>query len=98
MQNDAIDFELTVSMVQDMVAKYKSFYQAINSFDFNLFEFTEVVGRKMQMPFMAMALLKQNNLETIVDQDKFLQFIVQIYNKYERSVEYHNDLHGSDVA
>ena len=81
-----------------MLAKHKSFYQAMNTFDFNLFEFTEVVGRKMQMPFMALALLKQNNLEAIVDQDKFLQFIIQIYNKYERSVEYHNDLHGSDVA
>ena len=81
-----------------MLAKHKSFYQAMNTFDFNLFEFTEVVGRKMQMPFMALALLKQNNLEAIVDQDKFLQFIIQIYNEYERSVEYHNDLHGSDVA
>ena len=24
--------------------------------------------------------------------------MVQIYNKYNRSVEYHNDIHGSDVA
>ena len=33
-----------------------------------------------------------------MDTNKYLQFIIQIYNKYERSVEYHNDLHGSDVA
>lgn len=33
-----------------------------------------------------------------MDYHKFLQFFVQIYNKYKRSVEYHNDLHGSDVA
>ena len=50
------------------------------------------------MPFMATSLLKMNNLLQIVDYHKFLQFIVQIYNKYKRSVEYHNDLHGSDVA
>jgi len=47
---------------------------------------------------MATSLLKKNNLLQIVDYHKFIQFIVQIYNKYKRSVEYHNDLHGSDVA
>lgn len=50
------------------------------------------------MPFMATSLLKHNNLLQTVDLHKFLQFIAQIYNKYKRSVEYHNDLHGSDVA
>ena len=50
------------------------------------------------MPFVATSLLKQNNLLQIVDYHKFLAFIVQIYNKYKRSVEYHNDLHGSDVC
>lgn len=52
----------------------------------------------MQMPFMATALLKQNNLQQSVDMHKFLQFITQIYNRYDRKVQYHNDLHGSDVA
>jgi len=33
-----------------------------------------------------------------VDFHKFLQYFTQIYNKYKRSVEYHNDMHGSDVA
>ena len=46
-QNDAIDSLLTIPMVQDMLSKHKRFYRAINTFDFNLFEFTEVVGRKM---------------------------------------------------
>ena len=73
-------------------------FEAINSFDFNLFEFTNTVGRNMQMPFIATALLQQNDLMKVVDYNKYLNFIVQIYNKYSRSVEYHNDLHGSDVA
>jgi len=50
------------------------------------------------MPFIAISLLKKNALEQSVDQDKFLKFITQIYNSYKRSVEYHNDLHASDVA
>ena len=47
---------------------------------------------------MATAIIEMNGLDKTINQNKFLQFIVQIYNKYDRSVEYHNDLHGSDVA
>ena len=57
-QNDLIDFELTPGMIQEMMNKHQNFYRAMNTFEFNLFDFTEVVGRKMQMPFMAMALLQ----------------------------------------
>lgn len=85
-------------MVQDLIKTHTDYCEAINTFEFNLFEFTEKVGRKLQMPFMAMALLKENNLYPIVNSNKFVQFIIQIFNKYKRSVEYHNDLHGSDVA
>jgi hypothetical protein len=47
---------------------------------------------------MANSLLRHNNLEHCVTLDKFLTFFTQIYNLYKRSVQYHNDLHGSDVA
>lgn len=50
------------------------------------------------MPFMACAMLKQNNLQHIVNYHKYISFFAQIYNQYSRSVSYHNDLHGSDVA
>lgn len=70
----------------------------MDSFQFNIFDFVNEVGRDMQMPIIASSLLKKNDLLGTVDQQKFLNFISQIYNKYKRSVEYHNDLHGSDVA
>lgn len=47
---------------------------------------------------MATSLLKKNNILQIVDFHKFLLFFTQVYNRYKRSVEYHNDMHGSDVA
>lgn len=50
------------------------------------------------MPAMATALVEMNGLKPKIDLNKFLQFTVQVYNRYNRSVEYHNDLHGSDVA
>ena len=80
------------------MAQNQHYEQQIDSFDFNIFEFTYTVGRNMQMPIMATMLLKKNNLIQAVNFPKFLQFMKQIYNSYKRSVEYHNDLHGSDVA
>lgn len=50
------------------------------------------------MPFMATAILRQNNLQHAVNFEKYLAFFTYTYNKYKRSVQYHNDLHGSDVA
>lgn len=50
------------------------------------------------MPVLASTIMDLNGLSKIINQKKFLQFIIQIYNKYHRAVEYHNDLHGSDVA
>ena len=50
------------------------------------------------MPVIASAIFDLNGLYKLADRNKFLQFIIQIYNRYHRAVEYHNDLHGSDVA
>ena len=70
----------------------------LTSFEFNIFKFNAKVGRKNVFPFVAISLLKHNNLEGLVDYDKYLKFMSQIYNQYKRSVIYHNDIHGSDVA
>jgi len=70
----------------------------MDTFDFNIFEFTRVVGRNMQMPTLALALLKKHNLLERVEKQKFVNFISHIYNLYFRSVDYHNDVHASDVT
>lgn len=93
-----IDFEVTTDDVQAIIKQHQDLYFGISTFEFNIFEFSKTVGRQMQMPTMAMALIDINGLNTKVDEGKFLKFMVQIYNQYSRSVEYHNDLHGSDVA
>jgi hypothetical protein len=60
--SDRIDFDLSVDHVDKLILKHEVFYNKVNSFDFNIFEFSKSVGRNMQMPFMATSLLKQNNL------------------------------------
>ena len=93
-----IDFELTPQMLDDSLLHHADVVDQIDSFYFNIFEFQEVVGRNMVMPIIATHLLKKNNLQSCVDFSKFLKFISEIYNSYLRSVAYHNDLHGADVA
>lgn len=96
--SDKIDFELTTDTMDILLEKHNDFYEGVNSFDFDIFEFARTVGRNMQMPLLATSLMKQNNLLQYVDHHKFLKFFSQIYNKYDQNVHYHNDLHGSDVA
>ena len=56
--SDRIDFDLSIAQVEKLINKHEKFYEAVNYFDFNVFEFSKTVGRNMQMPFMATALLK----------------------------------------
>ena len=79
---DRIDFDLSTEHIEKLIESHPNFYQEINSFKFNIFEFSRTVGRNMQMPFIATSLLKHNNLLQVVDYHKFLAFIVQIYNNY----------------
>lgn len=97
-KSQVIDFELSPQQVEELIAKHPNFFNGLSTFEFNIFELTEAVGRNMQMPFVATALMELNGLTQKYNKEKFLEFIVQIYNGYNRSVDYHNDLHGSDVA
>lgn len=98
MNTDRIDFDLSIDHVEDLMKQHYWYVEEMSSYKFNIFNFSKNVGRNMQMPFLATNLLRKNNLLQSIDHHKFLQFIVQIYNRYKRSVEYHNDLHGADVA
>ena len=57
-----IDFVISTDQVQEAIQTHQNFYEAINSFEFNIFEFSDVVGRQMQMPFVATSLIQHNNL------------------------------------
>jgi hypothetical protein len=50
------------------------------------------------MPIISYGLLKANKIEDTIIKPKFFKFIKEVYNRYSRKVQYHNDLHGADVA
>ena len=40
-----IDRQLTLSEIKQLLEKHKEFYESMNTFEFNIFDFTEAVGR-----------------------------------------------------
>ena len=71
---DKIDFELSTESMDTLIEKHQDHYNSVNDFSFNIFEFSQSVGRNMQMPILATSLLKQNDLLSHVDYHKFLKF------------------------
>ena len=56
--SDRIDFDLSCEHVEQLIKNNLHFFNGVNSYNFNIFEFSKAVGRNMQMPFMATSLLK----------------------------------------
>ena len=73
-----------------------SFLQDLQTFYFDVFQFSKTVGRERQMRIMAIGLLSVNNIQ--VDEARFLNFVSAIQGRYMTQVAYHNDLHASDCA
>jgi cAMP-specific phosphodiesterase 4 len=69
----------------------------VDSFDFNIFEMDEVVGRKALKYVSFEIFNKYNFFEEILDENKYKNFIAKITEGYDRNIVYHNDLHAADV-
>ena len=67
-----IDFKLTTEDIEEIMQNHQDFYFAISTFEFNIFEFSKTVGRNMQMPAIATAIMELNGLEKKIDQERFL--------------------------
>jgi hypothetical protein len=65
---------------------------------FNIFEAERIIGRPHLMNSLMLKITTDMKLNDIVNEEKLLCFFDNIYVKYRRDVQYHNDLHGVDVC
>lgn len=70
--------------------------------DFDIFKFSDNLTRKHALPYLMMHLLdnlpnKEENVGQF-NEHKLVLFLNQIAQGYKQKVQYHNDLHGADVA
>lgn len=95
---DLIDRELTIEDVEGLTQRHSRHLDGLDTYKFNLFDFVDKVGRKNYMPVITWELMKINKIDRQVNAQEFIRFVSLVYNRYQRHVQYHNDLHGVDVA
>lgn len=93
---DGAEHEIDTAQIDELVDA--DFVQSINTFDFNIFDFVQKVGRKNVLPCIGAGILQVNGLRQTVDFGRFVSFAQEIQSRYHEQVQYHNDLHGADTA
>lgn len=54
--------DLTVAKLDEIVDTNSAFFDQIDTFEFNIFNYSQEVGRSVQMPLLAGVLLKKHGL------------------------------------
>lgn len=83
----------------DFIDNHTEDLKRAEQIDFNTIRFCEEIGRKQGLSVLTVYFMRQLGLEKLpqLDQMKVSRFIGQIYKGYRRDVEYHNDIHATDV-
>ena len=91
------------TMTEHMKNLTELFEQTLTQ-NFNIHVFAQDIGRSHALPYLITHLLdsvplfyERDNSQTI-NYQKLVLFLNQIQKGYRKSVSYHNDLHGADVA
>ena len=77
------------------------YFDKIDKLDFDIFEFTKEIGRAATLPYCVLGMMSKANLNlenANINEEKLVEFLNKIARGYRTEVQYHNDLHGADVA
>lgn len=97
------DFQraMTIRSIGKSIVDNQDFFKDSHSLDFDLFKFSHKIGRQNTLTQLTMYLLRQlPSKPTLVrgfDEIKLVSFLNAIQSGYKSKVQYHNDLHGTDV-
>lgn len=81
-----------------VLAKLGRTLDKISSFEFNIFELNGIVGEKT-LHYLTKYVLKDLDYlgDDMLNETKFDSFLDELVEGYDRTVQYHNDLHAGDV-
>ena len=85
----------------NQMAENKHHFENIDRFDFDIFKFSQEIGRLRTLPYAVLGMLDKSGInlkQASVDEERLVTFLNAIAYGYRREVQYHNDLHGADVA
>jgi hypothetical protein len=69
----------------------------IHTTDFDIFAINDILDKKTMLLMTQQILTKYEFFSSLLDEKILKNFIQEITDGYNRSVTYHNDLHGADV-
>jgi hypothetical protein len=81
----------------DIIRKNSVHFETIGNRSFDIFKTIESVGRDQLLPMMTMVTMYNSGLKQFVNEQKAALFLDRITTTYKHEVQYHNDIHGSDV-
>lgn len=88
----------SVNSINNNLTKNSDVLNTIDKFDFSIFKVTKMLGRENTLNLVGWKILENLDLIDIINEEKLACFMDKIYLAYSRDVQYHNDLHGADVA
>jgi hypothetical protein len=80
-----------------LLGKIFSHLENVAKLEFNIFDLDELVERKTTFYLSYEIFSRKDYFDSLIDEDKFKNFINEIIKGYNRSIPYHNDLHAGDV-
>jgi hypothetical protein len=87
---------LSTLISPSILAKVSSLLNNLSNFDFNIFDLNDLVESKTVF-YMSYEIFKPFIETSMVEEDRFKNFITELTAGYDRKVVYHNDLHAGDV-
>jgi hypothetical protein len=96
-QNRRRSTQLSTFVSPSLFGKILAHLENVNTLDFDIFDLNELVDRKTVFYITYEIFSRENYFESMIDEDKFKNFINEIISGYNRKIPYHNDLHAGDV-
>ncbi len=78
------------------ILKVTQLLETVRNYDFNIFELDEYIGKKIGF-YVINTIFSNLDLDHLYDKEKFRNCITEITEGYNREIEYHNDIHATDV-
>ena len=83
--------------LEEEMKEHDSYLSLIRSLDFDVFSLSNACGRDRTLQLTASKILYDSGLEVLVVGPAMMRFLERISLIYDKKIEYHNDLHGTDV-
>ncbi len=86
-----------LNIPKESIEKAESLMKKIDTFEFNIFEVDKLFKKKTLFHVLNEILNKYNFIEDLLVEKKYINFVTEVIEGYNRDIPYHNDLHATDV-